>query len=1016
MARSMGYAARQVRVCHQCGASGKAEGRFCASCGATRKDEHSSGASDPLVGRTVGGAYTIQEIVGVGGMGRVYRAEQAVLGRTVAVKVIHPHLLGDEATVARFYTEARAASSLNHPNSVSIFDFGRTDDGILFLAMEYLVGKDLALVMHEEGPLPFGRIIRILDATLDALGEAHALGVVHRDLKPENILLKRQRSGRDLVKVVDFGLATITDAHSTSITRPGLVCGTPDYMAPEQGRGEVVDGRSDLYALGVVLFELLTERLPFEDETPTRVVLRHINDPIPDPREIAPQRKIPESLVRVQQKAMAKLREDRYQTAEAMREALAEARREIEAQRKRATNVCSSCGEPNPESTRFCGSCGTRLTGKFELPPSVNPVSPRPSFIPVTGRTRELVGRAEAMGALDRYRTEAEGRPLSVRVVGEIGVGKTRLLREFASRCATAGDVVVVVGPHPSDAPVPYYALRRLVTDLLQVPLEELAAQAADEERWPDGLVRAGFDELAEPHGLVGVEWGGREGAVALALAAAAEDAMERHAASRCTLIVDDLQLVDGPSRVALSQFSEAFEGRSTLLVTAGDGHYVAAEGVQLLTLQGLDSVDAARFMGHPTPVGREADVTPVADRRFLPLYLEQLVFAGATFLDEPGLPKRLADAVAQRVDSLSLPARRVLQAAAILGQETTLEILGRVASPEDLEGIEEVTRRGLVQRDGTKIRVVHRFVRELVEASIPAQARRKLHRRALDVLGKLNAPIEERAEHAFHCGEPLTALMSLERMGDAAFGRGDATGAVLAYRRALFLARREMLESGDAVMDEALVTFSRKLGDAMAHAGDLSTADGVLREAIDLTLPRSTERLRLWVSLGRVAHFRKRPRDAMRFFGRALERVGGGEHRGVEATIQLYLGRIRREGGDQRNAANAYRRASELLEEISAPVAERARCRIELGEVLIDAGDAKGAEQFLSIAEGYARAAESPALEAAAQGALGTLAELAGDTAAAKTRYRCAARLSARAGDAANSKRWGTAAAAFGG
>ncbi len=175
----------------------------------------------------VGGSYLLQEVVGVGGMGRVYKAEQSTLGRTVAVKVIHPHLLGDEQTVARFYQEARASSRLNHPNSVSIIDFGRTDDGILYLAMEFLSGKDLALVMHEEGPLAVDRICNILINTLDALGEAHELGIVHRDLKPENIILRPLRSGDDLVKVVDFGLATIVGGES-SITKPGLVCGTPD--------------------------------------------------------------------------------------------------------------------------------------------------------------------------------------------------------------------------------------------------------------------------------------------------------------------------------------------------------------------------------------------------------------------------------------------------------------------------------------------------------------------------------------------------------------------------------------------------------------------------------------------------------------------------------------------------------------------------------------------------------------------------------------------------------------------
>src|SRR5262249_53607890 len=154
--------------------------------------------------------------------------------------------------------------------------------------MEFLAGQDLSTVMLQEGPLPIPRICNVLSGVLDALGEAHALDVVHRDLKPENIFLKPQRGGRDLVKVLDFGLAMILDGGSSSITTPGFVCGTPDYMSPEQARGERIDGRSDLYSLGVVLFEMLTGRLPYIDSTPTKVVLRHIHDPIPDPREIAP--------------------------------------------------------------------------------------------------------------------------------------------------------------------------------------------------------------------------------------------------------------------------------------------------------------------------------------------------------------------------------------------------------------------------------------------------------------------------------------------------------------------------------------------------------------------------------------------------------------------------------------------------------------------------------------------------------------------------------------------------------
>jgi serine/threonine-protein kinase len=219
-------------------------------------------------------------------MGRVYRAEQQALGRTVAVKIIHNHLLNDESASARFITEARAASQLNHPNSVGIIDFGNTEDGLLYLVMEYLRGRDLARVLHESGLLEIPRVVDVIRQVLAALDEAHELGIIHRDLKPENIILEPRRGGGDYVKVVDFGLAKIQAQRS--MTRPGIVCGTPDYMAPEQGRGDPLDGRSDLYAVGVILFFLLTGRLPFEGDSPTQVVLMHLTMPTPASRTPAP--------------------------------------------------------------------------------------------------------------------------------------------------------------------------------------------------------------------------------------------------------------------------------------------------------------------------------------------------------------------------------------------------------------------------------------------------------------------------------------------------------------------------------------------------------------------------------------------------------------------------------------------------------------------------------------------------------------------------------------------------------
>src|SRR5271170_3963922 len=294
-----------MRTCPQCANSCEEAHKFCPACGFP-VGKVALSPDDPLIGRTLPGGYLMLELVGIGGMGRVYRAEQTALGRTVAVKIIHPHLVGEENAAARFITEARAASRLNHPNSVGIIDFGKTPDGKLYLVMEFLRGRDLARVTHEDGPLPFRRIVDVLRQTLAALAEAHSESIIHRDLKPENIILEPVRSGGDFVKVVDFGLAKMREeTQQPNITSPGIVCGTPEYMSPEQARGDPLDPRSDLYAVGVILYQLITGHLPFEAESPTQVVLSHLTEVPRNPRDVAPERQIPQSLVDVALKALA---------------------------------------------------------------------------------------------------------------------------------------------------------------------------------------------------------------------------------------------------------------------------------------------------------------------------------------------------------------------------------------------------------------------------------------------------------------------------------------------------------------------------------------------------------------------------------------------------------------------------------------------------------------------------------------------------------------------------------------
>ncbi|MGB8224883.1 MAG: protein kinase [Polyangiales bacterium] len=997
----MGYAA-EVRLCHQCGASVEDAARFCSACGTPSDEQESGGAADPLIGRVVGGSYLLQEVVGVGGMGRVYKAEQSTLGRTVAVKVIHPHLLGDEQTVARFYQEARASSRLNHPNSVSIIDFGRTDDGILYLAMEFLSGKDLALVMHEEGPLAIERVCNILVNTLDALGEAHELGIVHRDLKPENIILRPLRSGEDLVKVVDFGLATIVGKES-SITKPGLVCGTPDYMSPEQGRGDRVDGRGDLYALGVVLFELLVGHLPYIDDTPTRVVLRHLNDPIPDPREVRPNRNIPDRLAEVTMKALAKNANDRYQLARDMQEALRSALEDVRVRRASVT-PCPSCGAPASLAQNFCGECGGRLTGAE--PALGSNRSLRPSFYPALGSQRQFVGREEELGLIREHRHTASQGAHWVHVFGEPGVGKTRFLTEIAELAAAEGDLVIGAGAHSTGAPVPYSAIRTILAELLEVDDSELARMANRGDELGSALAGAGVDEVMNPAGLLGGDGRSRTGAVAEALACAVRRARVRASSGRVMLIVDDLFYCDGLTQRTVIELARALGNEPVLLVTAGD-HDRAVLADEVIRLDGFDTEQAERFLAgsfHLRLVSGLDKLTASMGGNILPLHLEQLEALGAS--PDEGPPPRMADAIAQRVERLDVDAQRLLQSAAVLGRSCDLDALRLISGNDGLLGLDELAGNSLVQLDGSKVNIVHPFIADLVAASIPAEARRQLHRRAYEVLSSLRAPQEVRAAHAFRGVDAVTSLVVLEKAGDAAMARGDHLGAVLEYRRALELARRETLESGDTVYDRAIATFSRKLGEALARSGDAAGADGVLREALDLTMPRSAERAKMLLSLGRIASRRDRPRDAMRHFGQALELVAGVEP-SIESNLQVAIGRIRRIEGDPHHAANAYRRALELFAEIGASAETISRTRLELADALTAAGDHEGAHHELQSVERESSANGGKSLVARAVGMLGTIDELAGRARDAQVRYEKAAALAAQAGDAPGYRRW---------
>lgn len=316
------HASRSGRICVRCRRRLSHSSVVCPDDG--QRTLEISCSKDPLVGQTITEGLTLLGVIGLGGAGRVYRALQHSMEREVAVKLLRNDRGGDEETKQRFYHEARSASRLTHPNVISVFDFGQTSEGELYLVMELLRGRPLRRLLDEEGALAPTRAVGLVGQICDALEAAHAQGVIHRDLKPENIyVISGAGSSGEFVKVIDFGIAkTFGPTKLEEITPTGIVLGTPYAMSPEQGMGRAVDGRSDIYAVGVMLYEMLSGLRPFERDTPMNTIVAHIRDEAP--RLSTSSRGLSLGLEGVVHRAMAKNPEERPENVVTLKRLLSE--------------------------------------------------------------------------------------------------------------------------------------------------------------------------------------------------------------------------------------------------------------------------------------------------------------------------------------------------------------------------------------------------------------------------------------------------------------------------------------------------------------------------------------------------------------------------------------------------------------------------------------------------------------------------------------------------------------------
>jgi hypothetical protein len=368
-----------MNTCPTCGASYPSTVRLCPVDGDVLEDR--SGA-DPNLGTLLGGKYRLEEMAGRGGMGTVYRATHVMLGKTVAVKLINRDLAPSTDVVLRFQREARAAGRLVHPNIAGVYDLGQTDDGTLYIAMEYVTGTSLKDVIQTDGPMSSERIVRIGCQIASALSVAHGHNIIHRDLKPQNVMIGLDSQGGERASLLDFGIARSYADDATKLTSTGLAVGTPQYMSPEQATGEPLDGRSDLYSLGVMLYQMLIGVVPFDAPSTPAVLIKHLNEVPERPSRRRPDVAVSPALEAIALRCLEKDPANRFQTAEQVRVALEGAGAAAATTAVMPLAAGSADGPAMADTTRTAAAAPTVVVpsgARGAVAPSAQAGSPAPS-------------------------------------------------------------------------------------------------------------------------------------------------------------------------------------------------------------------------------------------------------------------------------------------------------------------------------------------------------------------------------------------------------------------------------------------------------------------------------------------------------------------------------------------------------------------------------------------------------------------------------------------------------------
>ena len=779
------------------------------------------------------GRYRIDEFLGAGGMGSVFRAHDTTLERPLAIKVLNADVSHVSAK-ERLLQEARSASALNHPNICTVYEVGE-EAGRTFIAMEYVDGPTLSAQLAS-GPLTFDDVMQYGIETADALAHAHGRKIVHRDLKAGNAILSS--TGR--LKIVDFGLARrlgplMADAATRpTLTSSGTAAGTPYAMAPEQVRGEPADERSDVWSLGVLLFEMLTGARPFANPVLAELftaILRDPYRPLLHSRMSAPLRTVIDT-------CLAKDATRRYQSADDVLLALQEIARK---------------SEPSPSR-----SAATKLVDA----PAGTPL-PRPPLLERATGEFVFVGRGRERSQLAEGWARAKHRRRQLLLLGgESGIGKTRLSLEFARGCADE-HATVLVGRCDEEALVPYQPFVEALSWYARVCPEDdllaaLAAAGGGGELGPfvgDFLVRVPDLPPPTPMNAQGQRYRLFETVTAL-LAAASK-------VFPVLLLIDDLHWADKPTLSLLRHIVRASDPAALCIVGTyreselGVAHPLTElladlrreRDVIRLSLTGLERSEVATLVETRASLDVSSKLTgQLTDSTggnpfFVGEMLRHLDETGELTGSSLGLPEGVREVIGRRVSRLSDGCSRAITLASVLGREfdlDVLEALGDLSEDELLDAVDEARRAQLVDeapgRSG-RYSFHHALIRDTLYGGLAASRRQRLHRRAGEVLEQMTAgrtaPLADLAYHFFHAAQPAVT----DKAADYASRAGDRMADALAHEEAirfydLALLATNALPHGPTI-ERQRVSLQRRRGRAFGNLGQWAQQRAALEEAL---------------------------------------------------------------------------------------------------------------------------------------------------------------------------------------